>query len=213
MRQRWARAVGVSPESLVRVRQLHGNAVHLATNADLARGAHPNATEAPVADAIITNTPWLALTTLHADCLAMLLVDPVNRAIAAVHAGWRSTVLDIAGETIRSMTAAFGSEPSRVLAYVGPSIGVDRYQVGDEVVDAWAQLSPSSNAVHDRPNGTYFDLKLANAELLYRAGVSASNVEISPVCTATDGDHWFSHRGQGHLTGRFAAIIAIAGDE
>ena len=76
MRKLWIEALGMSPDSLVRVRQVHGNAVHVATEADLTRGAHPNASEAPIADAVITNRPGLALATLHADCLAMLIVDP-----------------------------------------------------------------------------------------------------------------------------------------
>ncbi len=210
MRQRWARAVGVDPCSLVRVRQLHGNLVHVATTADLERGPHPAATGAPVADAIVTNIAGLALMTLHADCLAMLLVDPRTRSVAAVHAGWRSTVADIASETVRAMQTAFGTQPGDLLAYVGPSIGVERYQVGPEVIEAWKSLHPVTSAIRSIDGGSNFDLKRANAERLAANGVLPDNIEISQVCTATDSETWFSHRGQGPLTGRFAAIVAIA---
>jgi YfiH family protein len=213
MRQRWAYAIGVSPASLVRVRQVHGNVVHVATEADLARGAAPDATDAPIADSVITNEPNLALTTLHADCLAMLLADPVTRSVAAVHAGWRSTVADIAGETIRAMIDAFGTEPSDVIAWVGPSIGCERYEVGNEVAAAWLALDLASDDIlHPAGEKWQFDLKLANAALLQRAGVRETNVEISDICTATDTDNWFSHRAQGPLTGRFAAVISVKGD-
>jgi len=92
MRQRWALAMGIDPSDLVRVRQVHGNAVRIASEADTERGTHPDAGEAPVADAMITADANVALMTLHADCLAMLLVDPMRRVVGAVHAGWRGTV-------------------------------------------------------------------------------------------------------------------------
>lgn len=213
MRQRWARAIGVGPETLVRVRQLHGNQVHIAERADLDRGAAPDAGQAPIADAIVTQVAGLALSTLHADCLAMLIADPATRTVGAVHAGWRSTVADIAGETVRTLSDAFGADPSDILVWIGPSIGRDQYQVGNEVAAAWNELEvddPETLA----PDGDRwrFDLKLANAALLRRAGVSAANIEISSVCTATETDRWFSHRAQGPLTGRFAAVISINGD-
>jgi YfiH family protein len=150
--------------------------------------------------------------TLHADCLALLILDPVKRAIGAVHAGWRSTVIDVAGETVRTMERAYGSRPADLLCWVGPSIGVDRYQVGREVVDAWNLLSINSECIHERRDGFYFDLKRANSDLLLRSGVAEKNISVSSICTATQGESWFSHRAQGPLTGRFAAIIGISGD-
>ena len=149
--------------------------------------------------------------TLHADCLAMFLVDPINRAVAAVHAGWRSTVLNVAGETVETMRVAFGSRPADLLVYVGPSIGVDRYEVGDEVIAAWRELPGASESAYIRRDGRWgFDLKAANAVQLAQTGIDPARIEISAVCTAADPDRWFSHRGQGPLTGRFAAIIAIS---
>lgn len=214
MRQQWARAIGIEPRTLTRVRQHHGNAVHVASKADLLVGASPNAVgDSPVADALITIQPNIALTTLHADCLAILLADPEYRAVAAIHAGWRSTVLDIAGETVRSMQRHFGTNPARLLAFVGPSIGIDRYEVGDEVADAWLAIGAPDDRILRRSGPKWqFDLKQANAALLVAAGLRPKTIEISDVCTARDGEHWFSHRGQGALTGRFAAIISISGD-
>jgi YfiH family protein len=211
MRQRWARAMGIDPSDLVRVRQVHGKAVRIATEEDTERGTHPDADEAPIADSMITADPNVALMTLHADCLAMLLVDPIHRAVGAVHAGWRSTVQDIAGETVQAMQASYGSRPEELIAFVGPSIGVDRYEVGDDVIDAWRSFAGSSHSAIRRVNGSWrFDLKAANAAQLIARGVVPANIEISPVCTASQTDRWFSHRAQGPLTGRFAAVIAIS---
>jgi YfiH family protein len=210
MRQRWAKAIGVDPSDLVRVRQVHGTVVRIATERDTERGTHPDAGEAPIGDAMITAEPNVALMTLHADCLAMLLVDPERRVVGAIHAGWRSTVQDIAGETVREIVATFGGDPGNILAYVGPSIGAERYEVGDEVIDAWRSHPGSSEAPIGRHNGTWrFDLKAANVHQLRTAGLREQNVEISDVCTASETERWFSHRAQGPGTGRFAAVIAI----
>lgn len=214
MRQLWARAVGVEPSQLVRVRQVHGAVVHIADASDLARGAHPDASESPIGDAVITGEPGVALSTLHADCLAALIADPVQRVIGSIHAGWRSTVLDISGETVRTMEKTFGSRPEDLIVYVGPSIGVDRYQVGHEVASAWRCVTTDSDLALRKVNGSWqFDLKQANVQQLVATGVRPERIEISSVCTASDPDRWFSHRGQGPHTGRFSTIIAIVDEE
>jgi copper oxidase (laccase) domain-containing protein len=88
---------------------------------------------------------------------------------------------------------------------------VERYVVGDEVIDAWRSLPNASESPISRRYGTWrFDLKLANAGQLRGAGLRHENIEISDVCTASETARWFSHRAQGPLTGRFAAVIAIA---
>ena len=210
MRQLWARAVGVDPSQLVRVRQVHGSVVHVADKSDLERGTHPEATESPIGDAVITAVPGVALSTLHADCLAALIVDPVCRVVGSIHAGWRSTMLDVSGETVRTMASAFGSRAADLIAYLGPSIGIDRYEVGEEVADAWRSVTHDPDRALRQVGGRWrFDLKRANAQQLMAAGVRPEHIEISTVCTASDPERWFSHRGQGPLTGRFATIIAI----
>ncbi len=211
MRHLWARAVGVEPSQLVRVRQVHGATVHVADASDLVRGTGPTAVDTPIGDAVVTATPGVALSTLHADCLATLIVDPVQRVVGSIHAGWRSTMLDVSGETVRTMTSAFGSLPGDLIAYVGPSIGLDRYEVGDDVAEAWRAASSEPDRALPRIDSSWrFDLKVANAQQLISAGMDPGRIEISPVCTASDPENWFSHRGQGPMTGRFATIIAIA---
>lgn len=149
--------------------------------------------------------------TLHADCMPVLLCDPVRRVVATVHAGWRGTVLDVAGATVRSMTAAFGTDPSDVVVYLGPAIGTCCYEVGDEVVSAWENVDPTGDSaamtvLNDRWR---FDLARANGYLLERAGLRSGQIDQSGICTKCDGDNWFSHRGQGAATGRFGAFIAL----
>lgn len=214
MRVEWSRAIGVEPERLVGINQVHGGVVIAATAMHAASGATPGSISAGEADALITNEPNLPLMTLHADCQPLLLADPVNRIVGVAHAGWRGVVSDVAGETVRAMGTTFNSKPTDVVAFLGPAIGVECYEVGMEVVEAWRQTYPGSQgtqAVQDTDVKPHFDLAIANRLLLERAGVSPQNIEDSGICTRCEGDRWFSHRGQGPVTGRFGAIIGITG--
>lgn len=214
MRVEWSRAVGIEPERLVGIHQVHGGKVIVATAFHAGSGSAPGSLLAGEADALITNEPNLPLMTLHADCQPLLLADPIRRIVGVAHAGWRGVVSDVAGETVRAMGTKFGSNPADVVAFLGPAIGVKCYEVGTEVVEAWRQIYPGSNgtqAVHDAAVKSHFDLTRANRLLFERAGVPAQNIEESGICTQCQGDHWFSHRGQGPVTGRFGAMIGITG--
>jgi YfiH family protein len=213
MRRRWSEAVGVDPERLVAAGQVHGAAV-LPVEPGLAGvGARPGSGRAGLADALIADRPGVALLSLHADCLPILLADPRRRAIAVVHAGWRGTVADVAGAAVRTMEAAYGSRPGDLVAYLGPAIGPCCYEVGPEVATTWSALAKADDALALRPAGERwrFDLRRANAALLRRAGLDPERMEQSAVCTRCAGDAWFSHRGQGPTTGRFGAIIGLIG--
>jgi YfiH family protein len=152
--------------------------------------------------------------TLHADCLPILIVDRARPAIAVVHAGWRGTVADVTGATVRAMGAAFGSRAHELLVYVGPGIGAGCYHVGADVVEAWrAFAGRDAEAAFGIAGGqTTFDGRAANRLLLDRAGVAPDRIEVSDVCTRCHSDAWFSHRGQGPATGRFGAVIALVAD-
>lgn len=214
MRQRWAEAIGVDPAMIVAAGQVHGTTVaHVAATA-AGQGARPDSDKFGIADALITNQPRPVLFSLHADCLPLLLVDPGSGtrgpAIAAVHAGWRGTVQDVVGHAVAAMVRAFGSRPAELVAYIGPTIGTCCYEVGDDVQDAWQAAAPHGGAaLIARSQGVSFDLVRANVHLLAQAGVSADRIERSGICTRCAGDAWFSHRGQGSFTGRFAAMIAL----
>lgn len=210
MRRHWTLIAGLDPDRIVRVRQLHGDGVLVATEPDGMRGGRPEAVDAPIADAIVTSTPGLALMTLHADCLPILLADRRRMSVAAVHAGWRGTVADVAGATVRRMVDHLGADPRDIVAFIGPGIELDAFEVGDEVVTAFRERWPLIDAVERRGPRWHVDLKRANARQLELAGVPSCSVEISPLCTVRNQDRLFSHRAQGPTTGRFAAIIGIA---
>jgi copper oxidase (laccase) domain-containing protein len=109
------------------------------------------------------------------------------------------------------MAAACGTRVDDVRVVLGPAIGRCCYDVGDDVAIAWREIagSDASEALHTDGDRHRFSLTMANRLLLDRAGVRAANIETNAICTKCEGDHWFSHRGQGAQTGRFGAMIAI----
>lgn len=217
MRKLWCAGIGVDPERIVTMGQVHGNDVLRVRQDDAGKGSRDPATHLGYADALITNAPGVVLTTLHADCQPILLVDPVNRAVAAVHAGWRGTVADVGGAAVAAMGREFGSEPGDMLAYLGPAIGPAQNEVGDEVIEAWlaqaADLGPGADDAVLKPGPKYhFDVPTANRLLMLRAGLSPEHIEVSDICTKTCKDAWFSHRGHGPNAGREGALIALVVD-
>jgi YfiH family protein len=153
----------------------------------------------------------VALMTIHADCMPILLYDPETPAIASIHAGWRGTTEDVAGATVAAMQREFGSRPEQLRAFLGAAIGRCCYEVGDEVVSAWRDQAGdvADDALEWSGTRWHLDLRTANQLLLLRAGLSEPLIDFTAICTRCEPDAWFSHRGQGPLTGRFGALIAL----
>lgn len=212
MRQRWMRAAGLDPRRIAVANQSHGHAVAIVPGSDGGKGAEPHSRAIGHADALIVSEPGVIAMTLHADCMPVLLCDPVRRVAATIHAGWRGTVADIAGATVRAMRDELGVAPADIVAYLGPAIGKCCYQVGGNVPEAWSAIAGDlpDGAIEPRGDRWHFDLELANRLLLKRAGLSDDRIERSGLCTKCRGDQWFSHRGQGPATGRFGAFVALS---
>jgi YfiH family protein len=210
-RRAWAAAVGVDPGRIVAARQVHGASVACVSKVDVGRGAWSGDDALPGFDALITDEPHLPLMALAADCVPLLFVDPARRAIGAAHAGWRGTVSDVAGETVRAMHERFGTDPADLLVGIGPSIGPCCYLVGDEVITMWREsgLDPAGTAVLAGPGQPIFDLWQANQLCLERAGVRSEHVEQPGVCTRCNADRYFSYRSRRRPRGLFGAIIMV----
>lgn len=211
MRRRWLEPLGLDPDAIVTTGQVHGNTVIPVEASDRGRGAQPGSTILGLADATMTAEAGPVLFSLHADCLPILLADPIRRVVAVSHAGWRGTVVDVAGETVRAMADRYGSRSCDLLAFLGPAISGEQYEVGPEVVAAWQTLPDADTAAYwrGRADRWQFDTVTANASRLVRAGVPLGGIERSGICTWRSADDWFSHRAQGPSTGRFGAFITI----
>jgi YfiH family protein len=163
----------------------------------------------PKADAILTDRPEVTLFMRFADCVPILLHDPVRQVVGIVHAGWMGTVRAVVGTAIRTMSTHYGSVPQDIRAAIGPSIAAHHYPVGDEVVQKVHQafgmdaggLLPSSNGA------VQFDLWAANRLVLEQSGVQ--HIEVAGLCTACHPDDWYSHRAEFGQTGRFGVLAAL----
>lgn len=202
--ERMYASIGVDDARACTVWQVHGNDVVIAHSP--VRGRRWLA----LADGLVTDRPGTALSMRFADCVPLLFYDPVRGVIGMAHAGWRGTVAGVGARLVETMRSAFGSHPRDVEALIGPSIGPDRYQVGEEVVQAiYDHFGQLDGLVRRDPNdnSAYLDLWAANKLDLERAGVE--KVEIAGLCTATLTGEFFSHRAEHGRTGRFGAVMSL----
>lgn len=202
-------ALGFEPEKMVLTRQIHSDIVRVVTDADCSGLCHR---DYPECDALVTNTPGIILAAFTADCTPILLHDPVTGAVGAVHAGWRGTVADIAGNAVRAMAERYGTRPEDLHAAIGPNIGACCFETHADVPDAVREVLGEEAEAFIFSAGEKFrvDLKGVNAALLRRAGVQ--NIEISTDCTACRPDRFWSHRRVGNDRGSLAAIIVCEGE-
>jgi hypothetical protein len=162
------------------------------------------------ADAMVTDRHGVPLSMRFADCTPLLFHDPVRGVIGMAHAGWRGTVQGVGAQTVKTMVETYGCQPRDIQAAIGPSIGPECYQVGEEVVAAAYQHFGTLNGlIHRDPqdNTAYFDLWAANALDLRRAGVE--QIEIAGMCTASNTNEFYSHRAEKGATGRFGAVMCL----
>lgn len=208
--RRLGNALGIDHEKLVFSRQIHTDKVQIVTGAD----AH--ALFAPVpyeADALVTNTMGVPLIIFIADCVPVLLEDRANGVAAAVHCGWRSSVMDILGKTLEKMRG-LGAQPGEIHAAIGPAIGSCCFETGPEVpgaVDQWlggggAGLYMPEEGV---PGKFMVDLKGANRQRLIQLGVAPENIDVSDECTICKCEKYWSHRTTKGERGSQAAVITL----
>ena len=203
-------AVGFSPEDLVFTRQTHTNIVRRVCASNAGEGLFRPVE--PECDALITDTPGIALTAFTADCTPILLWDRVSGAVGAVHAGWRGTVADIAGNTVRAMCESYGSDPGNICAAIGPNIGQCCFETDEDVPQAVLQVlgAEGEQFIISKGEKYHVDLKGVNRVLLNRAGVRC--VDVSTECTACQPQRFWSHRIVGKDRGSMAAIIVCKGE-
>ena len=165
------------------------------------------------ADGLVTGTPNIYLSMRFADCTPLIFFDPVRGAVGLTHAGWRGTMQDMAGATVRMMVKQFDCQPGDMIAVIGPAIGPCCYEVGPEVMTAGAENFEDSASLFTRWNGktnhAHFNLWEANRRQLAAAGVQ--QIIQSELCTACRTDQFFSHRAEQGRTGRFGVIIGLRG--
>ncbi len=200
---------GIAPDKFLYASQVHSGDVKIIDQAAIESGV---LLHNPRTDATITNLAGICLMVMVADCVPLLLYDPVKKVVAVIHAGWRGTVQHITSNTIRKMADHFGSDPADIIAGVGPSIGPCCYEVGEEVRKVVNENFGTTHGYlvyHPHSPKPHFDLWYANRKQLADLGIKTENIEISSLCTKCRQDIFFSSRASAGITGRFAAGIFI----
>ena len=160
-------------------------------------------------DAVMTNLPEVCLSVSTADCIPVLCYDVRNKAIAAIHAGWRGTVARIVEKVLQKMNTVYGTRMQDVVAVIGPGISLQSFEVGDEVYNAFHDAGFSMELISRRYSKWHIDLWEANRQQLISAGVNESAIEVSGICTYTNNDDFFSARRLGIESGRIISGIML----
>ena len=188
------RFLGVREANAAVMDQVHGSAVNVVTSGGIS----------PATDGIVTSRPGIVLTIRIADCVPLLLYDPVRMAAAAVHCGWRPLAGGVIENVLETMTGVLGVVPGEVIAALGPSAGPCCYEIGGEVA---GRLLPGS--VVRRDGKIYADLRDEVRQRLVDSGLMLRSIETIPDCTICNESLYFSHRRDGVLSGRMMGYIMI----
>jgi YfiH family protein len=195
-RELFFNSLGVEVSQVSRCYQVHGNAV-LVVNKPVTNEKY---------DAQITNQPKIFLAVSVADCTPILIHDTQNNAIAAIHAGWRGTVGKIVSNALQQMKENYGTDGKDCKAFIGACISYENFEVGDEVA---VNFNDAQKRFDSASKKWYVNLKEANKKQLLDFGLRTENIEITPYCTVTNNDTFFSHRKENGKTGRMMAVIGI----
>ncbi len=200
-----ANLIGIIPENIIIPDQTHETNVGIVVTTS-------ESEDFVATDALITKAKGICITVLSADCVPILFYDHKRAIVAAAHAGWKGSVANIVGATIESMKKNYDSNPENIIVGIGPSISMEHYEVGSEVIDAVKSnyndhklfLKPTLNE-----DKMLLNLKELNRTLLLKAGVLSSNIEVSTLSTFDQQNDFFSARRSGYNCGRFGAGIML----
>jgi hypothetical protein len=186
------KSLGINEHQIAYAKQTHGNAVALVEEAKYLTDY----------DALISNKPNVILLISIADCTPVLIYDSENKAVAAIHAGWRGTVSQIVGNTLNEMNKQFGTIGKNCFAYIGTCISEKSFEVGEDVAKQF-----SEQFILKQEDKFFVNLKAANKFQLLNFGVPLKQIELSENCTYTNNQTYFSYRKENGKTGRMFALI------
>lgn len=205
-------AIGIDLQKFTFASQCHSTNVAIVDENGRGKGALEKDTALVNTDGMVSNVKNICLSVQVADCVPVLLYDPVNQVIASLHAGWRGTVRKIAQEAISKMVQNYGSKAENIYAGLGPSNGPCCYEVGDDVYrEARIALGSIKDIIKPaKQSGKYiFDQWEANIRQLKDAGLKEEHIELAGICTQCNSGSFYSSRADNGLTGRFMAGIML----
>lgn len=165
------------------------------------------------ADALISNLAGILVGAKTADCVPVLIGDPKTGAFAAVHAGWRGTVVSIVSKSVAKLTETFGSNPSDLVAAIGPAACGRNYEIGQDVIDGFNKNFVGSGKYFTptREGHALVDLHLANRDQLTAIGIEDKNIYTAPFCTMERSNIFFSYRVEKRKNGKTGRLLSVIG--
>ena len=204
--RRISEAIGFDHTKLVFSNQIHETRIHKVTKEDCGKVMKDM-------DGLATNEQGIPLYTGYADCVPLFFYDPVEKAAALAHSGWRGTVGRIGAKMVQFLENEYGSKKENIIAAIGPSICRSCYEVSEDVADEFKKELTGHDAkefLDDKGNGKYqLDLWKANEIILTEAGIRPENLDITDICTCCNPDLLFSHRASHGKRGNLAAFIVL----
>ena len=196
--------------SLVKPKLAHGKNIGVAKKQNMGSGIlRPS--DFLDTDGLITNEPGVTIVTSHADCPSIFILDPGERAIGLLHAGWKGTVNKIAYEGVKKLETEFGCKAKNLICCIGPSIGKCCFQVKEDVINKVKEIDfiDIKNVIIENDREYLMDLYELNRQILINSGVKKENIIISDLCTMCNKDLFFSHRATNGERGGMLAMMTI----
>lgn len=194
--------------------QTHSNNVHIIDEEFMNASPSEKIESLYGVDATITSLKNIFLCATTADCVPILLYDKEKQIVAAIHAGWKGVVGGIIEKTIDKMREVYLSNPSHIIATIGPSISQKNYEVGEELLTEFERADfnlSSVSFVNEQTSKWHIDLKLVSHNELVRLGVLPQQIETSTLCTYDESTLFFSARRQSIVSGRMLSGIKLIG--
>ncbi|HHU81600.1 MAG TPA: peptidoglycan editing factor PgeF [Firmicutes bacterium] len=202
-RERFFSFFGLTPEKVRGVKQVHGREIFVVRE----KGPARTGAGLPAADGLVTALPGVAVATVHADCVPVIIVDPVHRVVAAVHAGWRGTLAGIVFSALKVMGVEYKTDPGECWAAIGPAIGKCCYRVPQERINLFYNQWPDLSGL--TPPVDRLDLAGISRDLLRKAGLAGDNIDLAGICTSCRQEEFFSYRRDRGETGRMLSLAVL----
>lgn len=192
--------------------QVHGADARVVNSIEEAKPAEDQVGDTIYCDVIVSNASGVLAGIKTADCVPILIGDPVTRSFAAIHAGWRGTLATAVIVGVERLVHEYGAKPADMRAAIGASAGPCCYEVGAEVIDAFtAKFGDDGLFMPTRPGHAKIDLPKVNADQLISVGVPAEKIHVAPICTMCRTDLFFSYRKEKSLLGKVGRLMAVVG--
>lgn len=210
--RRFAKAVGYDETRLVFSDQVHETNIRKVTTEDCGKGI-VRESDIRETDGLVTNEPGVPIMTFFADCVPLFFYDPAGNVIAMAHSGWRGTVGKIGRKMIEYMHTEYGSDPSKIICAIAPSICQSCYEVSADVADRFYEVFGEEHGeelLYRKENGKYqLNLHKACEISLLEAGVLPENLDVTDLCTCCNPELLFSHRASNGKRGNLAGVMMI----